>query len=76
MDWNPPLNPFRRLLPVGAILLTILGVGIAGFMAIEHWTLLEFLYMVNTTLLTIGFQEIHPLPQQGRVCTIVLAVLG
>jgi len=76
VDWDPPLNPFRRLLPIGTLLLAILVIGVAGFMTIEHWTLLESLYMVTTTLLTIGFQEIHPLSQQGRVFTMVLAVLG
>lgn len=32
--------------------------------------------MVTTSLLTVGFQEIHPLSQQGRIFTMLLAVLG
>lgn len=45
-------------------------------MIIEHWTLLESAYMVVTTLLTIGFQEVHPLSNGGRILTIFIAMAG
>ena len=76
LAWNSSLNPFRRLLPIGIILLAVMVIGVIGFMAIEHWTLLEAIYMVTITLLTIGFQEVHPLSSQGRIFTMILAIVG
>jgi voltage-gated potassium channel len=73
---NPTLNPFKRLLPIGIVLLAVMVVGVTGFMAIEHWTPLESIYMVVITLLTIGFQEVHPLSPQGRIFTMIIAILG
>jgi voltage-gated potassium channel len=70
------MNPFRRLLPIGLVLLAVGLVGVAGFMLLEGWTPLEAIYMVTITLLTIGFQEVHPLSPQGRIFTMVIAVLG
>jgi voltage-gated potassium channel len=70
------MNPFRRLLPIVLVLLAVLVVGVAGFMSIEGWGFLESLYMVVITLLTIGFQEVHPLSAQGRIFTMLIAVVG
>jgi voltage-gated potassium channel len=70
------VNPFRRLLPIAIALLAIALIGIVGFMAIEHWTPLESAYMVVITLLTIGFQEVHPLSAHGRIFTMIIAILG
>ena len=72
----PPVNPFRRLLPVGILLLIVVLTGVAGFMLIERWTLLESVYMVVITLLTIGFQEVHPLSNGGRIFTMIIAIVG
>jgi voltage-gated potassium channel len=70
------VNPFRRLLPILLVLLAVLVVGVAGFMSIEHWSFHESLYMVVITLLTIGFQEVHPLSGQGRIFTMIIAIVG
>jgi voltage-gated potassium channel len=56
--------------------LVVLVLGILGFMLIEHWTLLESCYMVVITLLTIGFQEVHPLSDAGRIFTMCIAIVG
>jgi len=70
------VNPFRRLIPAGTILLIVIAVGITGFVVIEHWTFLESAYMVIITLTTIGFQEVHPLSNAGRILTMFIAVAG
>ncbi len=70
------VNPFRRLLPAGTILIVVIIVGITGYMGMEHWTLLDSIYMVVITLTTIGFQEVHPLSHAGRILTMVIAVSG
>ncbi len=51
-------------------------VGVTGYMTIEGWSFLDAAYMVITTLLTIGFQEVHPLSDAGRIITLFIAVGG
>lgn len=45
-------------------------------MIIEGWTFLDALYMTIITITTIGFREVRPLDDNGRVFTIVLAIGG
>jgi voltage-gated potassium channel len=47
-----------------------------GYLTIEGWDFLDALYMSIITLTTIGFSEVRPLSDGGRVFTIVLAVSG
>lgn len=56
--------------------MTVVAIGVAGYMIIERWSFLDALYMTMTTLTTVGFGEVHPLDSAGRVFTIVLLVLG
>ncbi len=70
------MNPFRRLIPAGTILLIVVVFGVSGYMLIERWTFLDSIYMIVTTLLTIGFQEVHPLSNAGRILTIFISVAG
>jgi voltage-gated potassium channel len=41
--------------------------GTAGYHYIEGWSWFDGFYMVVTTLTTIGYQEVHPLSQAGRI---------
>ncbi len=70
------MNPFRKLMPAGAILLAVGVIGVSGYMLIEHWPLLDAIYMVVTTVLTIGFQEVRPLSSSGRILTIFISLAG
>ena len=63
-------------MPAGLILLTVVLIGVSGYTLIERWTLLDSTYMVVTTILTIGFQEVHPLSTGGRILTLFIAVAG
>lgn len=56
--------------------LTVAGVGVLGYMAIEGWNFLDSLYMVVITLATVGFREIHPLSHAGVIFTILLIIFG
>jgi voltage-gated potassium channel len=69
-------HPFRRLLPAILLLLIVLFVGILGYILIERWTPLEAIYMVITTIFTVGFQEMHPLSPAGKVFTMCIIVGG
>jgi voltage-gated potassium channel len=45
-------------------------------MAIEGWGLLDATYMTIISLSTVGFEEVHPLSQQGKFFTIALILGG
>ena len=65
--------PFRAV--IGAAATMIVG-GTVGFMWIESWGLLDALYMTVITLSTVGFQEVAPLSDGGRLFTTVLILGG
>lgn len=69
-------HPFRRLLPATVILASVLVIGIIGYESMEHWSFLDATYMVVTTLFTVGFQEVQPLSQSGRIFTMFIIVGG
>jgi voltage-gated potassium channel len=54
----------------------IIGFGTAGFMVLQGFSFVEALYMTIITLSTVGFGEVKPLDQTGRVFTIVLILAG
>src|SRR4051812_37865722 len=62
------------------ILLGVLGVctllGTVGYHYIEGWSWFDSLYMVVVTFSTVGYGEVHPLSQMGRIFTIGLITVG
>jgi voltage-gated potassium channel len=70
------MNPVKDLKISLFILLVLVSLGTAGYMSIEGWRLLDAFYMTVMTLATVGFQEVHPLSDSGRVFTILLIVVG
>lgn len=58
------------------LLLVLVSLGTTGYMLIEHFTLIDALYMTVITLSTVGFGETHPLTPIGRLFTIFLILIG
>ena len=54
----------------------IIAFGIAGYMLIDGWNLLDSFYMVIITISTVGYTEIHPQSAAGRIFTSILIVTG
>ena len=54
----------------------LVGIGTAGYVVIEDWTVLDSLYMTVITLSTIGYGEVNPVSQPGRILTLFLIVMG
>jgi len=54
------------------VIISIIIIGTVGFMAIEHYRFLDAIYMTIITITTIGYMEVHPLSDAGRVFSIFL----
>jgi voltage-gated potassium channel len=57
-------------------LFSIIVAGAVGYHLIEHWTLIEGLYMTIITVSTVGYGELHPLSDAGRIFTVILIAFG
>lgn len=70
------MDPVRHFKISIAVLLLLVSVGTAGYMAIEGWQFLDALYMTVITLGTVGFKEVHDLSNAGKMFTIGLIIFG
>jgi len=66
--------PALRACVVAIALLT--AIGTAGFHYIEHWSWFDSFYMVVITFSTVGYGEVHPLSDAGRVFDAGLIIAG
>lgn len=48
--------------------------GVAGYIFIEHYNFLDAFYMTIITVATVGFQEVHPLDNEGKIFTAFLII--
>jgi voltage-gated potassium channel len=65
-----------RLLTGAALLGLLIFIGTGGYMLIEGWPFLDALFMTVTTVTTVGYREVQPLGDAGRIFTIVLVLFG
>jgi voltage-gated potassium channel len=66
----------RRLLWIASAMLGTLVVGTAGFVWIEHYTVFDAFYMTLITVTTVGYGEVHPLSEAGRVFNSFVILFG
>jgi voltage-gated potassium channel len=67
-------NPFRKIYIILVLMMLAISVGVGGFMIIEHYTLLDALFMTVITVSTVGYQEVAPLSNEGKVFAMILIV--
>jgi voltage-gated potassium channel len=72
----PQPESVKRLYVSFTLLVLIVLVGTLGYAGIQGWGLLDSLFMTVITLTTVGFGEIHPLTDTGRIFTILLIISG
>ena len=66
----------RAAFRVAGAVAAVLAVGTVGYVLIEGASLLDALYMTVITVTTIGYREVVPLTDAGKVFTILLALTG
>ncbi len=70
------MKPLRNLRILVFALGALVVVGTLGFHLIEGWSLFDGLYMVATTLTTVGYKDVHDLSPAGRVFNLFLIATG
>ena len=75
-SWLDPSAEQRELILSVVFLALWLAFGTITYSLMEHWSLLDGLYMSFITLTTIGFAETHELSNYGRIFTIFFAFIG
>ena len=70
------MRALRNLRTIGALLLLVMAIGTGGYHYLEGWPWFDGVYMVVTTLTTIGYQEVHPLSHAGRIFNIFVILAG
>ena len=63
-----------RLLQPFLVLHFIILIGIMGYILIEGYSFIEALYMTTIAITTVGFTEVKPLSNAGRLFTIFLLI--
>ncbi|MCA0428080.1 MAG: potassium channel protein [Bacteroidetes bacterium] len=61
-----------KLLSVLLLILVPVSIGVTGYMLIENASFLDALFMTITTVATVGYGEVFPLSDAGRIFTIFL----
>jgi len=69
----PHLKAFR--LPLILTVITML-IGSVGYVIIDDFTLMDAIYQTGITFTTVGFGEIAPVSDAGRIFTITLIIAG
>ena len=54
----------------------IMLIGTLGYMIIDNFPLMDAIYQTGITFTTVGFGEIHPISDIGRIFTITLIIFG
>jgi len=66
----------RNLIFAAVMLTLVVSMGTVGYMLLEKWNFLDSLYMTVITLTTVGFSEVNPVSNQGRILTMTILISG
>ena len=58
------------------MLALVVSLGTGGYMILENWNFLDSLYMTVITISTVGFNEVNPVSNQGRILTMTVLISG
>jgi voltage-gated potassium channel len=69
-------DTIRALLTAGGLLVLTIAIGSAGFMIIEGYRFVDAVYMTVITMATVGFREVIPLTDGGKIFTVFLIIFS
>lgn len=69
-------SEFKPAVYAFVLLIGIVSIGILGYMIIEGFSFIESFFMTIITVATVGFQEVHPLSDVGRIFTAFLIIFS
>ncbi len=72
-EYYAQLAPFRLPLILTVLIMLI---GTLGYMLIDQFPLMDAIYQTGITFTTVGFGEIQPISDAGRIFTITLIIFG
>lgn len=64
----------KRLILAFLLMFLSIFVGTTGYMILEGYNLLDAFYMAIVTISTVGFREVHPLSDAGKIFTIIYII--
>ena len=67
-------NYFNGILLTLGLVIANLALGVIGYSVIENFSFIDSLYMTAITITTVGFQEVKPLSEGGKIFTISLII--
>lgn len=68
------LNQTPELVKAGIYVLILMITGTIGYIVIESYSFIDALYMTVITISTVGFREVYPLSDAGKIFTIILII--
>ncbi len=66
----------KRIILSISLSLFFLVAGTCGYMVLEGYSLLEALYMAVISITTVGYGEVQPLSDSGKIFTMILLLFG
>lgn len=68
----------RTLRVAAGLLFSLVSIGTLFYMFVEHFSLIDAFFMTIITISTVGFSEVHPLSDMGKIFTsgLIVASLG
>jgi len=69
-------NPLLRLRLALVVGIALVAGGTLGYMALDHYSFMDALFMTVITLSSVGYGEVQPLDVAGEVFTILLIFVG
>lgn len=76
MYWIKRIKYFQGLLIPIMLFVVLLFVSTIGYMLFEDYSFFDALYMTVITIGTVGYLEVHPLSDAGRVFTIFIILIN
>ncbi|ARF16098.1 potassium channel family protein [Sporosarcina ureae] len=67
---------YRRIVIMGVLIVLLVLIGVVGFMHFENLGLFDALWLMIVSILTIGYGDIYPRTESGRLFTLFVVPAG